>query len=213
MVFKRRDRRPIWRIVIDVVYPRGGWSRAAQYVNHRLRRLPDTPGKIGRGIWAGVFVCFTPMFGMHFLFATLISLVIRGNVLASLMATFFGNPLTFPAIGYTSLSLGSWLLGMPRDIDVRLGRKFIDAGNDLWHNIQAPFTSERADWHGLVVFYDDVFLPYLVGGIVPGLITATLAYYLIVPLITAYQRRRKKTLRAKLDQLKKKSSPANDDGQ
>jgi len=40
------------------------------------------------------------------------------------------------------------------------------------------------------------------------LVTATIAYYLAVPLIRAYQMRRKKVLRAKLDQLNKKTSPA-----
>jgi hypothetical protein len=49
-----------------------------------------------------------------------------------------------------------------------------------------------------------------VGGIVPGLIAATIAYYLSVPVISAYQKRRKKALLAKLDQLKKKTSPSED---
>ena len=60
------------------------------------------------------------------------------------------------------------------------------------------------------MFYEDVFFPYLVGGILPGLISATIAYYLSVPVINAYQTRRKKALLAKLDQLKKKTSPSDD---
>ena len=66
------------------------------------------------------------------------------------------------------------------------------------------------DRRGLQVFYDDVFFPYLVGGILPGLVTATIAYYLALPVISAYQKRRKKALLAKLDQLKKKTSPSED---
>ncbi|HEY9022386.1 MAG TPA: DUF2062 domain-containing protein, partial [Paracoccaceae bacterium] len=54
MVFKRRDKRPLWKIVAEFFWPRGGWTRAAQYVRHRLHRLPDTPEKIARGIFAGV---------------------------------------------------------------------------------------------------------------------------------------------------------------
>lgn len=212
MVFKRRDRRAVWQIVLDFFYPRGGWARAFEYVKHRVRRLPDTPQKIGRGIWAGVFICFTPLFGMHFIFAAIIARLMRGNILAALMATFFGNPLTFPPIGYASISLGSWFLGIPAERNQRLGEKFTDAGADVWNNLTAVFTADKINWHGLRVFYDDVFFPYFVGGIVPGLITATIAYYLAVPVISAYQRRRKKVLLAKLDQLGKKTSPANDDG-
>ena len=49
MVFKRRDRRSIWQILQETVYPRGGWARAASYISHRVRRLPDPPARIARG--------------------------------------------------------------------------------------------------------------------------------------------------------------------
>lgn len=210
MVFKRRDRRAIWQIVLDFFYPRGGWTRAFEYVKHRVRRLPDTPQKISRGIWAGVFVCFTPLFGLHFVFAAIIARLLRGNIFAAIMATFFGNPLTFPPIGFLSISLGSWMLGLPPGRNDHLGQKFADASYDLWYNIVAAFTPDRINWRGLEVFYDDVFFPYLVGGILPGVVTATIAYYLSVPVIGAYQMRRKKALLAKLDQLKKKTSPTDE---
>lgn len=208
MVFKRRDRRAIWQIALDFFYPRGGWTRAFEYVKHRVRRLPDTPEKISRGIWAGVFICFTPLFGLHFVFGAIIARLLRGNILAALMATFFGNPLTFPPIGYLSITLGSWFLGLPPGRNDHLGQKFADASFDLWHNLTAIFTPDPIRWGGLRVFYDDVFFPYLIGGILPGIIAATLAYYIALPVISAYQKRRKKLLRAKLDQLGKKTSPA-----
>lgn len=212
MVFKRRDRRPIWQIVLDFVWPRGGWARAFEYVKHRVRRLPDTPERISRGIWAGVFVCFTPLFGLHFVFAAIIAKLMRGNIFAAITATFFGNPLTFPPIGYTSINLGSWLLDLPQGRDRHLGQKFADASYDLGNNFRAIFTDQKIDWHGLRVFYDDVFFPYLIGGIIPGVVAATLCYYLSVPLIRAYQNRRRKRLRAKLAQLGKNSTLDSDGG-
>lgn len=212
MVFKRRDRRPIWQIVLDFVYPRGGWARAFEYVKHRVRRLPDTPEKISRGIWAGVFTTFTPFYGLHFVVAGVLAKVMRGNILAALMATFFGNPLTYVPIGVVSLGTGHWLQGTrpAGDIQTSLGAKFAGAGADLWHNLTAIFTPARADWQHLAVFYQEVFFPYLIGGIIPGVVAATISYYLSVPLITAYQNRRRKRLRAKLDQLR--HSGNRDDG-
>ena len=197
--------------MFDFLWPRGGWARAFEYVKHRVRRLPDTPEKISRGIWAGVFICFTPLFGMHFIFGALIARLMRGNILAALMATFFGNPLTFPPIGFLSINLGSWMLGIPGGRVSGLGEKFADAGYDLGHNIKAIFTPETVDWHGMRVFYDDVFFPYLIGGIVPGAITATFFYFLSVPVIRAYQNRRRKVLRAKLGQLRKNDPLEGDD--
>ena len=203
MVFKRRDRRPIWRIVAGFLWPRGGWARAFEYVKHRLRRLPDTPEKISRGIWAGVFTTFTPFYGLHFVVAFLIARVMRGNILAALMATFFGNPLTYLPIAAVSLGTGHWILGTePSDPVAGLGAKFAGAGADLWHNFLAIFTTARTDWSQLAVFYNEVFFPYFVGGLIPGAMTATAVYYVSLPVISAYQNRRRKRLRAKLDQLK-----------
>lgn len=214
MVFRRRDRRPLWRVLLELVWPRGGWGRAAQYVRHRVRRLPDTPEKISRGIWAGVFTSFTPFYGLHFLVAAAIAMVMRGNILASLMATFFGNPLTYVPIAVAALNTGHWLLGIRMDHSLLsegaacgIGCQFSNAFSDLWHNLLAIFSHEKMDWHGLTEFYAEVFYPYLVGGIIPGIIAASICYYVSVPLIRAYQNRRRKRLREKLAQLK---NPADD---
>jgi uncharacterized protein (DUF2062 family) len=214
VVFKRRDRRPIWQVVVDFIYPRGGWSRAAQYVKHRVRRLPDTPEKISRGIWAGVFTSFTPFYSLHFLVAFLLARSMRGNVLAALMGTFFGNPLTYVPIAVAALGTGHWLLGTRpvEDVDASLGAKFGAAFGDLWHNFVAMFTIEIADWHGLEIFYYEVFYPYMIGGVIPGIVTATFCYYLSVPLISAYQKNRQKGLRTKLASLQKKTGQNGDGG-
>ena len=210
MVFKRRDKRPWWRIFAEFFWPRGGWGRAFTYVKHRVRRLPDSPERIARGIWAGVFTTFTPFYGLHFLVAGVICWVMRGNILASLMATFFGNPLTYVPIGVISLQTGHWLLGSRFDEEEKnsFGGAFVDAWRDLTQNFFAMFDDERADWTRLLQFYDDVFFPYLVGGIVPGVIAATICYYLSAPLIRAYQKRRKGAIKAKFDALKAKAAAA-----
>lgn len=208
MVFKRRDRRSILRVIVDFLYPRGGWTRAFHYVKHRVRRLPDSPERIARGIWAGVFTTFTPFYGLHFIVALMIARVMQGNYLASLMATFFGNPLTYVPIGVVSLKTGHFLLGTEfEDYHHRsFAGKFIDAGDALKDNFCALFTGSEMDWHGLRIFFDEVFYPYMVGGVIPGIVTATICYYLSVPILKAYQKRRKGVIKAKLEALKKKAA-------
>ncbi len=210
MVFKRRDRKPIWRALLEFLWPRGGWARAFQYVQYRLRRLPDSPERIARGVWAGVFTTFTPFYGFHFICAGLIALVMRGNVLAALMATFFGNPLTYVPIGIAALRTGYGLLGLDFDPERngKIGEQFGRAFLALWHNFTTIFTGDPAQWLYLQEFYQRIFFPYLIGGIIPGVIVATLAYYLSVPVIRAYQHRRKGALKAKLEALKVKASRA-----
>lgn len=195
-----------------MVYPRGGWARAFQYVKHRLRRLPDTPERIARGIWAGVLTSFTPLFGLHFVVAIALARLMKGNMLAALMGTFFGNPLTYLPIALMSLKTGHFLLGtrLSSTVEGSLGAIFVEAWQDLKTNILALFTDTPADWTGLKVFFDDVFLPYLVGGVIPGVIAATICYYVSVPLIRAYQNGRRKRIKAKFEAIKAKAAQVND---
>lgn len=210
MVFKRRDRRPWYKAIADFVWPKGGWARGFHYIKHRLRRLPDPPHRIARGIFAGIFVTFSPLFGLHFVLAAMVAWVMRGNIVASLLATFFGNPLTFVPIGAMSLNTGYFILGLNKlseeEVHRSLGGKFVDAGEDLWLNFTAIFTGRQTDWSHLAVFYDEVFLPYLVGGLIPGVIFGMLGYYISLPLIKAYQNRRKGAIKAKLAALKDKAA-------
>lgn len=208
MIFKRRDPKPFLRAMAEMLWPRGGWARAFHYVKHRMRRLPDSPERIARGIWAGVFITFTPLFGFHLLFAVMIARLMKGNILASLMATFVGNPFSFVFITLASLKTGHWLMGTElQEGELRaLSRKFANAGEDLWRNFVALFTPDTMDWSRLAIFSRDVFYPYLMGGVVAGVFFATIAYYLAVPVLRAYQKRRRGLIKQKFDALKAKTA-------
>ena len=210
MVFKRRDRRSIISILIRFFWPKGGWKRAFHYVQYRLRRLPDSSQKISRGIWAGLFTTFTPFYGLHFLTAAIIARLLKGNILAAILATFFGNPLTYVPIGVVSLQTGHFFLGTdytpPGEGGKSILKKFIDAGADLQQNLLAFVKGVDADWSRLEIFYQEVFFPYMIGGIIPGLIMASLGYYLSEPIIRAYQNRRKGFILKKIRALKSRSS-------
>lgn len=200
MVFKRRDKRSWARATIEALWPRGGWNRAAIYMKHRLRRLPDAPHRIARGIFAGVFISFTPLFGLHFVAAAFLAWIMRGNILASLMATFVGNPVTFPFIAAFGVELGNWLLGHPGVMSpLEIFSDFGQASVEFWGNIQSLFTHEPAHWERLERFFFRVYLPYLVGGTLLGIIAGIAGYYVSLPVIIAYQNRRKKKLRDRLD--------------
>ena len=207
MVFKRRDRRSPVQIASEFVYPRGGWTRAFHYVKHRVRRLPDSPERIARGVGAGVFAAFTPFYGMHFVVAALCARLINGNILSALSGTFFGNPLTYVPIGVVCLQTGHFLLGTDFDEDDTQGlmSKFTGALGDLKDNLVAVFTDRVADWSGLEVFYHEVFYPYMIGGIFPGLVAGAVCYYLSLPLIHTYQQRRRARIKAKFDEIKRRA--------
>ncbi|WP_331274412.1 DUF2062 domain-containing protein [Pseudooceanicola algae] len=246
-------------MISDFVWPRGGWARAFHYTKHRLRRLPDSPEKISRGIAVGIFTVFTPLFGLHFPFAAALALLVRGNVLAALLATFISNPLTFVPISLISLQTGFYIVNTAAEHGIGNGvqfgfhppgahmpppppppgfaggpdvlgpngdpglpgmgmgpgdgrrsfvGKFVDAGEDLADNIRALFTDAEPHWEGLRIFYHEIFFPYLIGGIVPGVIFGIIGYYVTVPVIRAYQTRRRGVLKAKLAAIRAKSGQA-----
>lgn len=206
-MFRRREKRNWGQIALGWLWPRGGWARAFQYVKHRVRRLPDSPEKIARGIFAGVFTVFTPFYGLHFVLAIGLARLMRGNMVAALAATFVGNPLTFVPIAVISLKTGHLMLGTRFDPNSHhtIGGKFLAAADDLWENFRAIFTDADTNWFALGIFWREVFLPYLVGGIVPGIFAALAAYYLSVPVIRAYQNRRRGRLKAKLEEIRKRA--------
>lgn len=199
MVFKRRNKRSWGRAFTEALWPRGGWTRAAHYMKHRLRRLPDAPHRIARGIFAGVFISFTPLFGLHFAGAAFLAWVMRGNILASLMATFVGNPITFPFIAAFGVELGNWLLGHPGVMSpLEIFSDFGRASAEFWRNITSLFSDDVAHWDRLHRFFLRVYLPYLLGGFILGVVGGISSYYISLPVILAYQSRRKKKLRDRL---------------
>lgn len=204
MVFKRRQPKTYYETVTESIYPRGGWRRAAQYIGHRLKRLPDPAHKISRGIAAGVFVCFTPFFGMHFAIAAALAWAMRGNVMAALLATFFGNPLTFPLIAAVSMEMGFFLTGQPTVPLPEVLSHFSQAALEVWRNLLAVFTPEPTRWSSLGDFWVSLFLPYLVGGIVPGIVTASAAYVLSSPVLAAYQKARVARMKRRFEKKREK---------
>jgi uncharacterized protein (DUF2062 family) len=200
LVFKRRERQNWAQKVAAFFYPRGGWRRAASYMGHRLSRLPDTPDRIARGIAAGMFASCTPLFGFHFVLAALCAHLLRGNILAALLGTFLGNPFTFPLIVESSVQLGSWMLGLGAGLHFpQVMAAFGYAGAEFWGNVWLLITGGDPGWFRLRLFFRRVFLPYLLGGIPIGLATGVVVYFVSLPLIKAYQTRRRNRLRARFE--------------
>lgn len=198
-MFKRRTPRTYIQAVAHWFYPQGGWARATRYIIHRLRRLPDPAHKISRGIACGVFASFTPLYGFHFITAGVLAWFLRGNILAALLATFFGNPITFPIIATISVELGTWILGLPRVPPREILLGFSLASVELWGNLAAIVTPETASWRETGRFFSRIFIPYIVGGTGPGLIAAAAAYLMANPVIASYQRGRIKRVKKRFE--------------
>ena len=192
MVFARRDRLGVWGRIRAALAPRKGWRRGFEYLGRRVQRLPDSPHRIALGFACGVLASFTPLFTLHFLLAMGLAWVARANIVASALGTAFGNPLTFPFIAGVSLELGGWMLGVQKDLDgFNPAMAFTDYGR----------------------FMDRIFLPYLAGGVLPGLACGLGCYVLLRPLVAAYQgRRRQRLTDAAAGRMTRRPVPVKGDG-
>jgi len=170
MLFGRRNTLSWLRRLRSALWPRSGWRRSARYAVHRLSRLPASPYRIAAGFACGAAISFTPLMGFHFLGAALLSILMRGNVLASALGTAIGNPWTFPFICSWPFTFGRWLIGHSRELEPL--PEHISLGYILDH-------------------LDEVFIPMLVGSLPTAVAAWFLAYVITFRIVRGYQRARR----------------------
>tara|TARA_X000000368_G_scaffold396164_1_gene364217 strand:- start:193 stop:786 length:594 start_codon:yes stop_codon:yes gene_type:complete len=188
MVFKRKNKQTTLKYLKSLFFPEGGWRRAIEYLSHRIKRLPDSPHKIALGLSFGVFASFSPLFGFHFLLGAVFAYLFNANVFASIIGTFFANPITFPFIAAISVRTGSFILDQFSIVDNDMNKA------DTWVS-DSELRSLGIFEKFLVEVYFDKFIPYAVGGVICGIITAFFIYILSKPLIDSYQKRKRKRKR------------------
>lgn len=186
MLFKRRDQEPMGERIWVFLWPRRSWTRSINYVLLRVNRLSGSAHTIALGCAAGIFVSFTPFMGFHFLLAGIIAYVIGGNILASALGTFFGNPITFPFIWASAYKFGHWILGN-------------DPGKFSVRELLDTFS------HGFFYVLDNAYAVYIkpmfIGGAPLGFVTAFFGYFVLRALVERYQRARAERLAARAGEV------------
>ncbi len=174
ILFKRREAESVFGKIRVHLWPRRSWSRSSRYVIYRLRRLSDSPHAVALGFAAGVFAASTPFIGAHMVMAALLAWVIGGSLVAALLGTFIGNPLTYPLFWYSTYEVGELMLGPGAEkpsIDLSAGI-FQSSVEQLWPLLK----------------------PMTLGSIPVGLALAALSYVLVKPMVDAYKHRRRREL-------------------
>ena len=124
------------------------------------------------------------------------------------IAFFAGAFITFPFIAYASTWLGRELLGTHGRLSAKkILNESADASMQVWHNFTAMFGHGTPHWDRLGSFYHDIYQPYMVGGLILGIIAAVVAHYLTVPVIRAYHRRRARKLAKRIERIRSVGTP------
>lgn len=172
-MFRRRLPLSSFERVRQYIWPRGGWSRALRYTWQRLLRINGSADSIALGLAAGAFISATPFLGLHIILAGLIAWVMGGNIIASAIGTWVGNPISFPFIWIASFRLGHAILGT-------------DAEMGLLSELSVSML--MSDPLGLLV---PLILPMTIGGAFVGVVMGAVVYYPSRSMIHMFQTQRR----------------------
>jgi uncharacterized protein (DUF2062 family) len=155
------------------------WSRVKKTVQQILH-LGDSPRRTALAFAIGVFIAFTPTYGLHTLTVFLCAWAFRLNVVAMLAGSFINNPWTIlPILGSTM-----WV-----------GLKLVPVGGAPtldWNYFNIPILWQQ---------FKPYFFPFVVGATVLGIACSLIAYPLVLFVLRRYhdtQRRLSAALAASL---------------
>jgi len=135
--------------------------------------LPASNYAISSGFACGSMVSFTPLLGLHFILALIFAYLIRGNLIAALIGTVVGNPLTFPFIWGLIYKVGTFVTTI----------KHVTHSNEINFEMIVNQTYE-------------IFFPMFVGGIIIAPLVWITTYFVIYSFISSYKKRKKRSKRS-----------------
>ena len=195
-MFQRRKPLSIINQMRSFLWPARGFRRLFSYLFQRIIRLPGTPASIAIGFASGVAASFTPFLGFHFIIGGALAMLFRGNVLASAIGTFFGNPWTFILIWLADYEVGLSVihaLGYGAHLKVL---SIEELGVTMGRVLQFMSFSGTFTWANLAVDFEQVFMPMMIGGIVLGLVAWFVSFLLTFWAVKAWRVHRTKRMQS-----------------
>ncbi|HRY05982.1 MAG TPA: DUF2062 domain-containing protein [Hyphomicrobiaceae bacterium] len=188
MLFQRRQRPGFTERIRVWLWPRRSWSRSLRYVLIRIVRLRANPHSLALGCAAGVFAACTPLIGGQIVLAAMLALTLRANIPAAILATFFGNPLSWPVIWAATYVAGAHMIG----------ESSLASVGDLHSRIIVLLDAALGQSPELVAaaaaFVWPIFKPMLAGSLPIGLAAGLLIYYMMRAAVRVVQARRSNRL-------------------
>ena len=163
--------------------------------------MTATPHAVAAGVAAGAFTSFTPFIGLHFIIAFVLAWLIRGNLLASALGTFVGNPFTFPLIWAATYQTGHHILGSSATSSGSSGlaEAMKDVVPSLFH----------LDGTAAMIALKQIWLPFLypmsTGGLVLGTLVFLLVYFVTRRTAALFRESRRNKLMQKAAEIQEKA--------
>lgn len=162
------------------------WRRFREGVTAVLHLHDDEPSRIAGGMAVGVFIGFTPFYGLHTLLALAAAFVLRLNKAATVTAAWFNLPWFAPFVYAFCAKLGEAIL----------------SGNFSWAGLGglvegagaylrgSPREHAWAFWQMIWRMMFEASLPLFVGTTVVGLVLGTVTYFITLEAVREIRRLR-----------------------
>lgn len=148
-------------------------------------RLRSSPKAIAGGLGIGVFVAFTPTFGIQLILTVLLATFFNMNRPASLIPVWITNPVTIAPIYSFNYWLGLKMWDGPPLSEV--SGLFINIGKTM---TRLEFWEIKEQIMAIFHLSDDILIPLTLGSVAIGLVTGILTYFFSYQLLTAFLNRR-----------------------
>lgn len=129
--------------------------------------LDSHPGHISAGFAVGVFISFSPFFGLHTILALVAAFLLRVNKITCITGTWVNTPITMIPVFVASYQIGEFILG-------RTPQKLII------ESLSLEFCITLLKTHGL---------PILIGTSLIGFASALVSYALLYWIIVRFRRK------------------------
>ena len=136
----------------------------------QLLHLDDTPQRIAIAFALGIFIGFSPLFGLHTAMVFLFAWLLRLNTIALLLGSLIINPWTFGPLLGSCLWVGLKLYGMKRTIP--------------------PLDWQQLTWMNFMTQLKPYLIPFVIGTTLVGIVASVASYFLANYLITQYRHTR-----------------------
>jgi uncharacterized protein len=156
----------LWALQVrsDSLIDRAKWEKRIKHI----LTLDNHPGHIAAGFAVGVFISFTPFFGLHTIISIIAAFVFRLNKLTCITGSWVNTPMTVAPVLVVSYKLGSTLLGNPaRELHLR----------------------QELSWQYALKLLDKQGTSLLLGTSILGLVAAILSYFLCYYLVVKFRRK------------------------
>jgi uncharacterized protein (DUF2062 family) len=149
------------------------WSRIKKTVQQVLH-LGDSPRRTALAFAIGVFIAFSPTYGLHTLSVFLCAWAFRLNVVAMLAGSFINNPWTILPILASTMWVGLTLVPIvdPSTHDIVL--------QDLVMLMQTATVQNHFNISIFWQHFKPYFFPFVVGATVLGVLCSLIAYPLVL---------------------------------